>query len=178
MSRQYRIEASQIEAIPPECSEDDDWLRVDLRLKLGEVAQLEAELLRRDARRPPSRGELTQLASKIYKSRRVRDRVLDKGGRGLFGEPAWDMLLALYCFPSRGELLTVTSLSFAAEVPQTTGHRWQQILIGEALIERGPETCADLRRRFVRLTTRGRSLMESYLTRLFYSDAPLPTIAE
>jgi len=178
MSRHDKFEPSQIETVPSEISEDDDHLRIDLRLKLSEVARLEAELLRRSACRQPTHRELGRLAKKIYDARRARTRMLDKEGRGLFGEPAWDMLLALYCFPLRGELLTITSLSFAAEVPQTTGHRWQKILTKEALIERGPEGCDDLRRRFVRLTPRGRALMDCYLTRLFYADAPTAAVAE
>ena len=172
MSRQDKFAPPQIDAPLPDFGDDDDRLQVDLRLKLDEVADLEAELLRRSARRQPSRRELAKLAGKIFDARRARDRVLDKEGRGLFGEPAWDMLLALYCLPSRGELLTITSLSYAAEATPTTGLRWQKILTSSGLIERGPDT-GDLRRRFVRLTVRGKALMESYLSKLYYADVPL-----
>jgi DNA-binding MarR family transcriptional regulator len=177
MSRQDKLYPSQIEDVPSAKPLDDDRLQIDLRLKLDEVAELEAELLRRSARRQPNRKELTRLACKIYEARRARERILDKERRGLFGEPAWDMLLALYCMPSRGEFLSISGLTYAACVPQTTGLRWQRILMDEGLMEIGPDT-EDLRRRFVGLTARGKALMESYLTKLFYSEAPLPTVPE
>ncbi|MBV9528328.1 MAG: winged helix-turn-helix transcriptional regulator [Sphingomonas sp.] len=106
----------------------------------------------------------------MYEARRTRDKLL---GNDLFGEPAWDMLLALYCLPKRGELLGVTSLSHAAEVPATTGLRWQKSLMADGLIERGPDE-VDLRRQMVRLTPKGKALLENYLTRLFYCDTPAP----
>ena len=93
--------------------------------------------------------------------------------RQLFGEPAWDMMLALYCLPARGERLTTTGLSLAATAPATTGHRWQAILTEEGLIERGPKEI-DARKQMVRLTDKGRTLLEGYLTRLFYCDTPVP----
>lgn len=173
MSRQDKFETLEIETVPAEFLTDDDRLQVDLRLKLDEVAELEAELLRRSARRQPSRKQLARLACKIYDARRARNRILEKGTRDLFGEPAWDMLLALYCFPSRGEFLTVTALSYAAEVPPTTGIRWHRILIQEGLAQLSPDV-DDLRRRFVGLTARGKALMESYLTKLFDADAGSP----
>jgi len=177
MSRQDKFAPPPVGASEVEFLGDDDRLQLHLRLKLDEVAALEAELLRRSARRLPSRRELAKLACKIYDARRARERLLDKEGRGLFGEPAWDMLLALYGLPSRGELLTISALTYASQAPQTTGHRWQKILIREGLIERGPDT-GDLRRQFVRLTPRGKALMESYLSKLYYSDVPLPANPE
>ncbi len=97
--------------------------------------------------------------------------------RQLFGEPAWDMLLALYCLPARGERLTITALTLAADTPQTTGHRWQTILTEEGLIERGPLEL-DARKQFVRLTEKGRRLLDDYLTSLFYCDTPAPPYPE
>ena len=82
-------------------------------------------------------------------------------------------VLSLYCLPTRGELMTVTSLSFAANVPQTSGLRWQQRLTDEGLIERGPHA-VDLRKQMIRLTTEGRKLMDRYLTHLFYCDTAIP----
>jgi DNA-binding MarR family transcriptional regulator len=75
------------------------------------------------------------------------------------------MLLALYCFPARGEMLTVSSLSYAAEVPLATGIRWQKVLGEQGLIESSPEGI-DRRRKFVRLTSIGRAMMDRILTRL------------
>jgi predicted transcriptional regulator len=92
--------------------------------------------------------------------------------RKLFGEPAWDMLLALFFFPWRNELLSVTSLSYAANVPQTTGLRWQRVLTEEGLIHRGPPGI-DQRKQYMALTDEGKRLMSDYLTHLFYCDAPI-----
>jgi DNA-binding MarR family transcriptional regulator len=149
---------------------DDIRLQINLRLRLDEIAEAEAEILQVSARRRPTRRELCQLACTMYDARRTRDRILDQE---LFGEPAWDMLLALYGLPSRGELLSVTALNYAANVPQTTGYRWQATLTEAGLIERGPPE-VDARRQILRLTAKGRQLLEQYLIRLFYSSVPAP----
>jgi DNA-binding MarR family transcriptional regulator len=150
--------------------ECDLYLQINVRLKPDEVAQLEARLVRADARRNPTTKELRQIASRIYDARRTRGKILDDK---LFGEPAWDMLLALYCLPARGQVMSITSLTYCADTPQTTGYRWQNVLLAEGLIERGPEG-SDARRQIVRLTAKGRILMEEYLTRLFHCEAAIP----
>lgn len=173
MSRQDRFKASATQVLPDDSSDfspEDVHLQVNLRLHLDEVAEVEAARLRLDARRPPSRDALRRLAHQIYKSRRLRAKVFE---HHVFGEPAWDMLLALYFMPARGELLTVSGLSHAGCVPETTGLRWQKTLTREGLIERGPEG-VDKRKQFIRLTREGRSLMEAYLTRLYYCDNSIP----
>ena len=137
-------------------------LQVSLRLRLDEIVDEEAEQLRLSARSAPTEKELRRLAYTIYSNRRLRDRVAD---RRLFGEPAWDMLLALYCLPPRGEMLTVTTLSYAADCPQSTGLRWQKVLSESGLIERGPDGI-DGRRKFIRLTADGKQLMLRVLSRL------------
>jgi DNA-binding MarR family transcriptional regulator len=96
----------------------------------------------------------------------MRDRMLDQE---LFGEPAWDMLLALYCLPSRGICLGVTSLSHAANVPETTGWRCQKLLLERGLIRRGPHV-HDARQQLVGLTGKGKQLLETYLIRIFNAD--------
>lgn len=174
MSREEQLISANAPDDAAEPSSDDIRLQIDVRLRLDEVAAIEAEQLLAQSRRAPARRELCRLACRIYDARRARDRVLD---RKLFGEPAWDMLLALYCLPARGERLRVTALTHAAGVPVTTGHRWQQILLEKGLIERGPEGM-DARKQLVRLTETGRKLLEDYLTRLFYYDAPVPPSPE
>jgi DNA-binding MarR family transcriptional regulator len=79
------------------------------------------------------------------------------------------MLLAHYGLPSRGVCLGVTSLGHAANVPPTTGLRWQILLTQEGMIERGPDV-RDSRKQLVRLTAKGRKLMDKYLVRLFYCE--------
>ena len=81
------------------------------------------------------------------------------------------MLLALYCLPTRGITLGVTSLGHAANVPPSTGTRWQKLLLDEGLIQRGSHV-SDARQQLVGLTAKGRMLMERYLIRLFYCQEP------
>ena len=170
MSVQNKLTSSGVRESP--ASADGDFmLEVNLRLRLDEVADLEAELLRINERREPSEKELRRIARKIYDARRTRDRLLDKK---LFGEPAWDMLLALYHLPAMGHMLTISGLCCCAGVPHTTAHRWQNILFSEGLIERGPHE-GDRRMQFVRLTERGRELLDRYLTRLFHCERTVPT---
>jgi DNA-binding MarR family transcriptional regulator len=168
VSRQDKLDPSQIEHGPSATPLDDDRLQIDLRLGLDEVAAAEEEQLRANPRRRPHKSELIRLACKLYDARRGRDRVFSED---LFGEPAWDMLLALYCLPSRGEILGVTSLAHAANVAPSTGLRFKDILLEQGLIERGPRV-SDSRRQLIRLTPKGRMLMEKYLIQLFYCDCP------
>jgi DNA-binding MarR family transcriptional regulator len=169
MSRQDKL-SFPVASPATDRSDDDMMLEVSLRLRLDEVAELEAGLLRISARRQPTEKELRALARKIYEARRMRDRLLNDK---LFGEPAWDMLLALYHLPASGQMLTVSGLCHSASVPTTTGLRWQAVLFDQGLIERGPHE-TDRRMQFVRLTDRGRKMLEQYLIRLLHCDKPVP----
>lgn len=104
----------------------------------------------------------------MYDRRRERNRLFF--GAKIFGEPAWDMLLALYCFDrDQRQLLTVTALSLAAEVKPTTGLRWQNTLLSLGLMERGPGP-KDNRCVYVRLSQKGRGVLEEYLRRIFRNE--------
>ena len=166
VSCQDNFDPPKIENGRSEAPIDDDQLQVDLRLGLDEVAAAEVEKLRQSPRRRPTERELERLASKLYEARRARDRMFREK---LFGEPAWDMLLALYFFPKRGFFLGVMSLGHAADMPPTTGLRWQKVLEARGLIERGPID-PGTRQQLVRLTALGRATMSRYLTRLYYCD--------
>jgi DNA-binding MarR family transcriptional regulator len=104
--------------------------------------------------------QLTDLACQIYESRRVRARFLNGS---LLGEPVWDMLLALYCFAARGEVLSVSGLCHAAGVPPTTALRWSQIMEQKKLIHRTKDN-KDARRAYVALTADGKRAMSEYLS--------------
>lgn len=135
-----------------------------------EVTGVEAERLRSVARRQPTKRELWHLALSIYNSRRARERIL---AQHLFGEPAWDILLTLYCLPIRGELLSVTSLAYAASTAPSTSLRWQAILTREGLVERGSGGEAALR-----LSPYGRGLLDEYFEQLFYCQAGMQVRTE
>jgi len=66
---------------------------------------------------------LSNAAGEIYRMRRARDRYLPKE---LTGEPAWDILLALYA--EEPAKLPVSSLCFGSGAPQTTALRWIAVL--------------------------------------------------
>lgn len=92
----------------------------------------------------------------------------------LLGEPAWDILLDLYCHSCRRQEVSVTSACLAARVPVTTGLRWVGLLESGGFIARRPSK-KDRRAVILDLTADGRSRIEQILTERFYrrSLAPL-----
>ncbi|HEX8415879.1 MAG TPA: hypothetical protein VF637_18645 [Sphingomicrobium sp.] len=63
---------------------------------------------------------LGDLAKGLYQARRRRDKAFSVSG--LFEDPAWDMLLALYVDEARGYNTGVTSACIAGNVAPTTGY--------------------------------------------------------
>src|SRR4029453_9440574 len=80
----------------------------------------------------PVVAKLPQLACGIHNCRRERRRYFPDQ---LFADPAWDMILALYCAESQGERLSVTSLGYSVGLPQATAARWIASLRRAGLIE-------------------------------------------
>lgn len=78
----------------------------------------------------------------------------------LFGDPAWHLLLDLYC--ERGKPLSVKSATIASGAPGTTALRWLTRLEQHGLIERRDDT-TDRRRRLIALSPCGTTMMERYL---------------
>ena len=109
---------------------------------------------------------LASAAAELYRMRRARDRIL---GGGLGGEPAWDMLLALYVEePSK---LPVSSVCYASAVPQTTAMRWISVLEEQGLVQRmGHQRDSNLI--LVSLTDKGRTMMERTLRAMLRAAAP------
>ena len=93
-----------------------------------------------------------------YDKRRKRAKHFPQG---LFGEPAWDMLLDLFVSCQNGTEISVTSACIAAYVPATTALRWLQNLELTGFVERFADA-KDKRRYIVRLTEVGYSSMCSY----------------
>jgi DNA-binding MarR family transcriptional regulator len=103
--------------------------------------------------------ELHNLAKTIYKSRRSREKFLD---RSLIEEPAWDILLDIYSHQAEGKPLGVTSSCIAACVPATTALRWISVLEKQGIIERYADNI-DKRRTYLRLTSDGTRVMNNAL---------------
>ena len=99
------------------------------------------------------------LVRAIIRARRTRD---EHFARGLFADPAWDMLLDLFAARLQGEAVSVSSLCIASAVPQTTALRWIKVLTDQGLASRidDPE---DGRRVFVELTDSAAEAMEAAL---------------
>ena len=106
-----------------------------------------------------SEQELTELACRIYESRRLRARFLSLS---LLGEPVWDMVLALYCFSARGRRMSVSSLCYASGVPPTTALRWIGVMEERDLVCRSKDH-RDGRKTYLHLTEQGKQAMQLYL---------------
>lgn len=130
---------------PPSCfvhDRDESGPAVSRALSFGGPLRV------RSVRRPTEDG-LATLARQVYAFRRRRDRVFQTPG--LFGEPAWDMMLDIFVHQSRGERLGVFSLCQASGVAQSTALRWVGSLERQGLIIRENDP-NDARRSFVKLT--------------------------
>lgn len=116
-------------------------------------------------------GELGQLAQEIVRSRQRRAAVF--GDDDLFGEPAWDIFLALYLASEAQQKLSVTGLCDFAGVPLATGVRWIEKLEKGGWLHRTPDP-ADHRRFWVLLTERASNIMRAYLEEMRLRPNHLP----
>jgi DNA-binding MarR family transcriptional regulator len=105
--------------------------------------------------------DVYKLASWAYAARRERSRIFPAD---LFSDPAWDMLLVLYCLKDNESELSVTSLIYSAELAQTTGLRWIRLLEEAGLIQTRPDP-NDRRRILVRISDDGKARVEHCLVR-------------
>ena len=108
-------------------------------------------------------GLLASTASEIFRMRRTRDRNLPPG---LVGEPAWDILLALFS-ENPGEL-TLSSACYCASVPPATASRWIDVLQSNGLVEKTKHPRDD-HIVLVKLTSSGRTIMERCLKAMLLS---------
>jgi DNA-binding MarR family transcriptional regulator len=119
-----------------------------------------AELRR--SHQPPSpaqREVLREDATRIQFSRGLRRKLFEPN---MFGEPAWDMLLALYIIDNDQRRLGTGELARLAGVALTTCLRWLDYLNEQDLIWRVPSTL-DQRIVSVELSEIGRAAMDDYL---------------
>lgn len=105
------------------------------------------------------RETLTSRARSLLNSRRVRKQYFQSD---IFGEPAWEILLALYVTQESGARLTMTKLAEWIEAPLTTVARWVKALEEQSLVQR-VEHPTDRRTIFIRLHEAGRSALDAYL---------------
>ena len=108
-----------------------------------------------------SRSALTAVAAKWSKD---RNRRLDVFGSHLFGEPAWDMLLYLYCKAGQQERVLKTALTNASGSSHSTALRYVAALEEEGLIAI-EKTESDNRVQLVSLTPEGLLRMSACIAR-------------
>lgn len=134
---------------------------------LNEVKSLQARLERlfdiscdagTVASEPLEGSEAQRRARNIIRLRRRREALF---GRGLFGEPAWDMLLELYVAELAGRRECVSGLCCVSGVPSTTALRWIGLLENAGWISRTADP-RDGRRSFLSLTRKARAAMDSF----------------
>ena len=92
-------------------------------------------------------------------ARRVRAKYFD---RDLFGEPAWEILLALYIAEESGPRFTTSKLAEWIGVPLSTVVRWIRTLEEKSLVGRIDHP-TDRRIVSIRLLDKGRAALDSYL---------------
>lgn len=92
-------------------------------------------------------------------SRRVRKRYFRTD---LFGEPAWEILLALYITELAATRLSISMLAEWIEAPLSTVLRWVRTLEEDSLIGRVDHP-TDRRIVFIRLLDKGRKALDAYL---------------
>ena len=95
----------------------------------------------------------------VIRARRLRDRHF---GKGLFEDPAWDMMLDLFAAQLERAQVSVSSLCIAAAVPSTTALRWIARMTEAGLFERQPDPF-DRRRAFMALSPSGLEGMRGYV---------------
>ncbi len=94
----------------------------------------------------------------ILQARRRREAAFPDG---IFSDPAWDILLALYAAALAQEETRPTDLCRYGNLPLTTVLRWAERLEREGLVVRINDD-ADRRQVFIRLSEQGAARMEEF----------------
>jgi DNA-binding MarR family transcriptional regulator len=84
-------------------------------------------------------------------------------GQSMFGEAAWDMLLALYILDISGQRQTVGSLLHFSGTPMSTAKRWLDYLSAHDLVRREAHP-TDRRTAFIGLSDRARERLDLYFS--------------
>lgn len=134
-----------------------------LRLLLGSDRNASDDLLQKpslSSAKGVDRSSFVVRAKDEFQNRRRRVGVF---GQSMFGEPAWDMLLALYILDVAGQRQTVGSLLHFSGTPMTTAKRWLDYLAAHDLVQREAHP-TDRRTAFVGLTEKARQKLDMYFS--------------
>ena len=120
-------------------------------------------------RKPASRSIAARGGSAEVKWLRDLQRARARRGEfmnpRLFADPAWDMLIELYACELAQRRTTVTDLTVASGVPQTTALRWISALQKDGLVVRRNDPL-DGRRIFISLTEKGSNALRQFFDSL------------
>jgi DNA-binding MarR family transcriptional regulator len=105
---------------------------------------------------------LAAMAERLYLERRRRE---DYFPAGLFGEPAWDLILTLFIAREEGRRLSVAEAYEAAAVKPTAGRKLLAKMESAGLVAQSSEE-EDHRELYVALTQDASDRLSDYLTRL------------
>ena len=105
------------------------------------------------------RQALTAKARLILSRRLARQQYFH---RDIFGEPAWEILLALYVIEYSGARFTISKLAECINAPLSTVVRWVKTLEEQLLVCRVNHP-TDRRIIFVRLLDKGRTALDDYV---------------
>lgn len=115
------------------------------------------------------RSELVERARQTYVNRARRARIFSEV---MFGEAAWNMLLALYSTEASGSRQTVSRLAELSGAPQTTALRWLDFLENrEGLVRRKPKP-TDRRIYMIELTDKARRALDTYFSEVLVDLHP------
>jgi len=104
---------------------------------------------------PKNRAEVVARAERIRKHRARRGELFPQP---IFGEPPWEMLMALFVdYPENGA--TTSQLAASTGLPSTTAARWLGYLEDHGLVQRRSHP-ADRRCRLVELTDTARAALD------------------
>jgi len=110
-----------------------------------------------ERRSGPEASSTYRLVCQAYQARREREDMFDAD---LFADPAWDILLALFCSHLADRQMTLQDAIKSAAVPESTARRWLTALERRGLIR----SVAHEDR--VQLTPSAISKLEAYVERL------------
>jgi DNA-binding MarR family transcriptional regulator len=127
-----------------------------------QLDDLRNRLMEHPSAAPADKAELG-LAQEIVLLRQRRATVF--GNSDLFGEPAWEIFLALYSTHEAQQKLSVTGVCEEARLPLATGLRWIDKLEKEGWVYRAADP-VDRRRSWLNLTERALNVMRDYLAGL------------
>lgn len=85
--------------------------------------------------------------------------------RSLFGEPAWDLLVALFVWDDTGSPMAVSELAKLVDAPASTAVRWMQYLEEKGLVVRR-RSDRDRRILKVSLSDEGRRRLDAYFQKV------------